>query len=77
MKRTLVTASLMAAGLFSLPRFAANIEVSVTNLTHGNHFTPILIAAHDAGSHLFQVGTEASAALQKMLDPGSRTLPEE
>jgi hypothetical protein len=49
MKRTLVTASLMAAGLFSLPRFAANIEVSVTNLTHGNHFTPILIAAHDAG----------------------------
>ena len=77
MKRTLVTASLMAAGLFSLPTLAADIEVSVTNLTHGNHFTPILIAAHDADSHLFQVGTEASAALQKMagvmLDTGDNT----
>lgn len=70
MKRTLVTASLMAAGLFSLPTLAADIEVSVTNLTHGNHFTPLLIAAHDADSHLFQVGTEASAALQKMAEGG-------
>ncbi len=55
MKRTLVTASLMAAGLFSLPTLASDIEVSVTNLTHGNHFTPLLMAARSM-VHSRQVG---------------------
>ena len=70
MKRTLVNASLLAAGLLSLSTQAADIEVSVTNLTHGNHFTPLLIAAHTSDSHLFHVGEMASPALQKMAEGG-------
>ncbi|WP_434930608.1 spondin domain-containing protein [Shewanella sp. HL-SH5] len=70
MKRTLVSASLLAAGLLSLSTQAADIEVSVTNLTHGNHFTPLLIAAHNSDSHLFHVGEMATPALQKMAEGG-------
>jgi len=70
MKRSLVNASLLAAGLFSLSTQAADIEVSVTNLTHGNHFTPLLIAAHTSDSHLFHVGEMATPALQKMAEGG-------
>ncbi|WP_434939817.1 spondin domain-containing protein [Shewanella sp. HL-SH8] len=70
MKRTLVSASLLAAGLLSLSTQAADIEVSVTNLTHGNHFTPLLIAAHNSDSHLFHAGEMATPALQKMAEGG-------
>ncbi|NKF51281.1 hypothetical protein G3R49_12015 [Shewanella sp. WXL01] len=70
MKRTLINASLLAAGLVSMASSAAEIEVSVTNLTHGNHFTPLLIAAHNSDSHLFHVGDTATAALQKMAEGG-------
>ncbi|TVO95042.1 hypothetical protein AYI86_16140 [Shewanella algae] len=49
---------------------AAQLEISINNLTHGNHFTPLLIAAHDGNSHLFQAGEPASSALQKMAEVG-------
>ena len=49
---------------------AAQLEISINNLTHGNHFTPLLIAAHDGNSHLFQAGEPASSALQKMAEGG-------
>lgn len=49
---------------------AAQLEISINNLTHGNHFTPLLIAAHDDNSHLFQAGEPASSALQKMAEGG-------
>ncbi|WP_254843502.1 spondin domain-containing protein [Shewanella sp. UCD-KL21] len=49
---------------------AAEVEISVVNLTHGNHFTPLFIAAHDVDSHLFQVGEMATPALQKMAEGG-------
>ena len=43
-----------AALLTPLAAQAAEIEVTVTNLTGGIYFTPLLVAAHPAGSHLFQ-----------------------
>ena len=49
---------------------AATWDVTVTNLTHGNHFTPLLITAHDNSSHLFQAGMSASTALQAMAECG-------
>ncbi|MBR9727548.1 spondin domain-containing protein [Shewanella intestini] len=70
MKRTLVSASVLAAGLISFSNVAAELEISVTNLTHGNHFTPLLIAAHDSANHLFQVGQMASPEIQKMAEGG-------
>ena len=69
-KASLLTCGLIAAGLFSVSATAAEVEISVVNLTHGNHFTPLFIAAHDADSHLFQVGEMATPALQKMAEGG-------
>lgn len=49
---------------------AAQWDVSVTNLTHGNYFTPLLVTAHDSGNHLFEVGMSASGPLQSMAECG-------
>jgi hypothetical protein len=63
----------LSAGL--LTSIAANInaaqwDISIINLTHGNHFTPLLVTAHDGGSHLFEVGMAASGSLQAMAECG-------
>jgi len=52
---------------------AAQFSVKIQNLTHGSHFTPLLIAAHDANTSVFKVGTSASASLQAMAEGGSLT----
>ena len=49
---------------------AANIDVKITNLTHGSFFTPLLVTAHTDANHLFQVGTSASEELQAMAEGG-------
>ncbi|AQS38322.1 Spondin_N [Shewanella psychrophila] len=64
------TRLLILGSMISIPVSAADLEISITNLTHGNHFTPILITAHDDASHLFQSGEIASPALQKMAEGG-------
>ncbi|MCG9748683.1 spondin domain-containing protein [Shewanella sp. Isolate8] len=65
-----VTAGLLLAGLVATPVGAAELTISISNLTHGNHFTPVLIAAHDAQMQLFQAGEPATSALQKMAEGG-------
>lgn len=70
MKLNPITKLLILGSIITLPATAAEIEISITNLTHGNHFTPLLVAAHDADSHLFQVGEMATSALQKMAEGG-------
>lgn len=65
--------SLLSAGILSAaiaPANAAQWDVNVTNLTHGNHFTPLLITAHDENTHLFQAGMSASTELQAMAECG-------
>jgi hypothetical protein len=65
--------SLLSAGILSAaiaPASAAQWDVTVTNLTHGNHFTPLLVTAHDDSTHLFQVGMSASSELQAMAECG-------
>ncbi len=71
-KKTLL-ASLIAfpvLGMASLTATAAELDIRITNLTHGNHFTPLMVAAHPAGQHLFQVGEMASTSLQAMAEGG-------
>ena len=70
MKLNQITKILILSTAISLPVSAAELEISITNLTHGNHFTPLLIAAHDMDSHLFQAGEMATPALQKMAEGG-------
>ena len=61
-------AAVLLSGLFSSSAFALDIDITLTNLSHGNHFTPLLFAAHDSGQHMFQIGVAATASLQAMAE---------
>jgi hypothetical protein len=63
--------SLFVAGtLATTPVMAQDLTISITNLTHGTYFTPLLVSAHAAGNHLFQPGVAASSHLQAMAEGG-------
>ena len=46
-------------------------EVTVTNLTRGQQFTPILVASHRAGVQLFKLGSPASPELATLAEEGN------
>lgn len=48
----------------------AFFEVTVTNITAAQTFTPILVASHASGSVLFRVGEPASAELAELAEGG-------
>lgn len=54
MKKPLATLS----ALGTTPAMAQDLDIEVTNLTHGIYFTPLLVAAHDGANHLFMEGSE-------------------
>ena len=65
--------SFVSIAMFSMTSVAANAaqwDVDITNLTHGNHFTPFLVTAHGSTAHLFDVGSSASSDLQAMAECG-------
>ena len=68
MKKTLLALAISAASITGA--MAQDLTISITNLTHGSHFTPLLVSAHPATSHLFEVGMAASANLQAMAEGG-------
>ena len=45
-------------------------EVTVTNLTRGQRFTPVLVATHENGFNLFRLGQPASAQLKTLAEEG-------
>ncbi len=49
---------------------AATWDVTITNLTNGNHFTPLLVTAHAHDINLFKLGMPASPALEAMAECG-------
>jgi len=59
-RRKLIAAAVVASTLGATATNAATWDITVTNLTHGNHFTPLYLSAHDTNSHLFQVGQTAA-----------------
>lgn len=64
----------LAIGLTSAtliaPTFAAELTVTVENLTRSTFFTPLIVAAHPEGSRLFTTGAAASSELQAMAEGG-------
>jgi len=62
--------SLVLAMLASTTLSARELDISITNLTQGIYFTPLLLAAHDNNTHLFEAGNTASANLQAMAEGG-------
>lgn len=55
---------------FSSAAFSQIVDLEISNLTHGLHFTPVFINAHPEGTHLFETGSNASAAIQAMAEGG-------
>ena len=71
MNRRIAAAVLSVGMLMSTPVLARQVEVHITNLTNGVFFTPLLVAAHNRHTHLFEVGTPASVNLQAMAEGGN------
>jgi hypothetical protein len=71
---SIVSALLLATGVFvGEPVFAQSgphYEVTITNLTRGQTFTPILVASHQAGVTLFTLGQAASVPLEQLAEAG-------
>jgi len=70
MKKIITAALISTSTLMTTPALARDIDVSITNLTHGIYFTPLLVAAHGADTHLFQTGHKANSSLQAMAEGG-------
>lgn len=68
--KTFITALMAAGSLGTGLATAQELTVTITNLTHGTYFTPLLISAHDNQTHLFQPGMAASLHLQAMAEGG-------
>lgn len=58
-----------AMGLTSLAN-AAEYEVSITNITAGVYFTPLIVSVHSPDVAMFKAGTEASTQLQAIAEGG-------
>ena len=56
------------------PGPASRFEVTVTNITNAQQFTPLLVVAHDADLSLFQLGDPASPEMTALAEFGM-TMP--
>lgn len=73
--KSYLTALCMLAGISGQTVIAADIstvelEVTITNISHGETFTPFLIATHRPGVTLFETGAPASAELAALAEGG-------
>ncbi len=62
--------SVSALVLASTATQAQDLSITLTNLSQGIYFTPVISAAHEADNHLFAVGEAATAELQMMAEGG-------
>jgi len=67
--KSLIALSMLVAGATSVQ--AQDLDITVTNLTQGTYFTPIVTAAHSSDASMFTVGEAASAELQMMAEGGN------
>ena len=71
MKKSLLALTLTGGLMASGSLLAQEISISVTNLTNATYFTPLLVAAHNRHTDLFEPGVAASANLQAMAEGGN------
>lgn len=65
---TICGSTLLSTGALADSR--AYYEVTITNLTHAQAFTPILVASHGKGVKLFELGSPASNELSALAEGG-------
>ncbi len=69
---TLAAAALMACAVFPAHAdYPVNYEVTVTNITYNQRFTPLLLASHKSAFTLFQLGTPARPELRTLAEEGN------
>ena len=61
---------LLAVAFASSTTMAQDLSITVTNLTTGLHFTPVVTAAHSGDNNLFMLGEMASPEVQAMAEGG-------
>ena len=66
-----VVAFALGLGGTALAEDQATSEVTITNLTRGQVFTPILVVSHDRSVRLFTPGEAASPELAELAESGS------
>ena len=64
------TLSVLALAFASSTTMAQDLSITVTNLTHGIFFTPVITAAHTSDSNIFMSGTSATPELKAMAEGG-------
>ncbi len=69
-KLAALTAGLLMSTTVAADGGSANYEVTITNLTRGQAFTPVLVASHRGAVKLFELGTAASAELSALAEGG-------
>ena len=63
-------ATALCCTLLGTPAHAQRFKVTVTNLTSGETFTPIMVASHQARVKLFTLGSPASIELEQVAEAG-------
>ena len=69
-QRTATAAMLATLGMASAAQ-ATDYQITVTNLTSGLYFTPVLVAAHPSSAYIFRSGEHASVELQTLAEGGN------
>lgn len=72
-KNCLVMAGAFLLSAAALAQSPQRYEVTITNLTRGQTFTPVLVASHRSGVTLFELGSPASVPLEILAEDGATT----
>jgi len=65
-----IALSALTLALVSSTTMAQELSITVTNLTQGLHFTPVVTAAHSSDNHIFMLSEMATTELQTMAEGG-------
>lgn len=68
--KTILSLGLIVTSSFAVAQRTTDYEVTITNITPGQTFTPQLVVTHPEGTHLFKLGEEASVELEILAEGG-------
>ncbi|MEM1112816.1 MAG: spondin domain-containing protein [Pseudomonadota bacterium] len=71
LKQSLLALSLLSFTAVATAQEAVDYEVTITNLTPGQTFTPQLVVTHTNGFRMFRLGEPASEGLEIMAEDGA------
>ena len=67
---TKMLAATICLSTLSVSANAKDVDITITNLTQGIYYTPLLVTAHNMEASLYELGQPASMELQMMAEGG-------